>query len=136
MNSLLKRQIRRYLKEDIPEHYERLFNAISQSYDHYEDDRDSLDRAMAISSRELNEAFEKLKKDTEQQRRIVSGLKDAIDALNDLGVGEKINVENLDGITLTKHIEKQAFKIKKAESELLLLKQFFDLSSDLSLIHI
>jgi serine phosphatase RsbU (regulator of sigma subunit) len=55
-NKLLERQIRRYLKagEELPAEFRQLLEAISNSYDHYEADRNMLERSLDLSSQELN----------------------------------------------------------------------------------
>lgn len=62
-NRLLKRQIRRHLKgvPDIPEELLPLFSAISDSFDHYEADRNMIERSLDISSKELNTMNEKVR---------------------------------------------------------------------------
>ncbi len=58
MNKLLKRQLKKYWKGDgIPKELEPLLNSISLSYDHFEKDRQLIERSMEISSEELREAL-------------------------------------------------------------------------------
>lgn len=62
-NRLLKRQIRRHLKGNskIPEEFLPLLKAISDSFDHYEADRNMIERSLEISSKELNTMNEKVR---------------------------------------------------------------------------
>ena len=62
-NKLLERQIRRNLREDpeIPEKFQKIFQAISDSYDHNNSDRDLLERSLEVSSEELNQANVKVR---------------------------------------------------------------------------
>jgi signal transduction histidine kinase len=61
INKLLTRQIRKNYSGEITPELIRLLNAINQSYQHYENDRILLERAMEISNVELEEANEKLR---------------------------------------------------------------------------
>lgn len=61
INKLLLRQIRKKYSGEMPPELIELFTSISQSYQHYENDRILLDRAMEISNVELEEANEKLR---------------------------------------------------------------------------
>ncbi|HOY95499.1 MAG TPA: SpoIIE family protein phosphatase [Catalimonadaceae bacterium] len=56
-NKLLERQIKRYLKntEFGTQEFHDLFQAISQAYDHHEEDRQLVERALELSSAELSE---------------------------------------------------------------------------------
>lgn len=98
MNKLLVRQIKKYLKnsassEDIPE----LFNAISESYDHYDKDRKMLERSIELSSNEMIALNNKLRKESEESSKtIFEILKESLSLLND--ENEKIN--NPQGLTL------------------------------------
>lgn len=63
MNKLLIRQMRRALNEEetLSQGMEKLMSMISDSYDHFERDRNLIERAMTISSEELRESYEKVK---------------------------------------------------------------------------
>jgi len=62
-NKLLERQIRRNLRDDpeIPEKFLKIFQAISDSYNHNASDRDMLERSLDVSSQELNTANKKVR---------------------------------------------------------------------------
>jgi len=58
LNKLLERQLRRYIKTaDVsgPE-FQNLFTAISQAYDHNEEDRQLIERSLELSSQELSDS--------------------------------------------------------------------------------
>jgi serine phosphatase RsbU (regulator of sigma subunit) len=58
LNKLLERQLRRYIKTaDVsgPE-FQNLFTAISQAYDHHEEDRQLIERSLELSSQELSDS--------------------------------------------------------------------------------
>jgi len=56
-NKLLERQIKRYLKntDSRSQEFHDLFLAISQAYDHHEEDRQLIERSLELSSAELSE---------------------------------------------------------------------------------
>lgn len=58
-NKLLERQIRRYLKTTDTQNPELqlLFQAVSDAYSHFEDDRILLERSLDLSGQELTEAY-------------------------------------------------------------------------------
>ena len=72
-NVLLQRQIKKYLgaSEEIPERYRSLFNAINESYDHYEADRKLIERSMDLSSLELIEVNRRLRQQADRQRIVL-----------------------------------------------------------------
>ncbi|HIA35443.1 MAG TPA: hypothetical protein EYM84_06920 [Flavobacteriales bacterium] len=57
-HKLLERQIRRNLRgiSEIPDEFQKIFRAISDSYNHYESDRALLERSLDLSSQELSSA--------------------------------------------------------------------------------
>jgi serine phosphatase RsbU (regulator of sigma subunit) len=62
-NKLLQRQIRKYLRgAPIPKEMEGLLNIISEAYDHYEENLNLMQRAVELSSLELNQAKNKISK--------------------------------------------------------------------------
>ena len=72
MNSLLKRQIRKYLPKDILEsgRLEEFLDAINRSYENSDDQFLMLQRATTISSEELSEASEKLEEESKEQMEL------------------------------------------------------------------
>jgi signal transduction histidine kinase len=97
LNKLLLRQAQKHLGglDNIPENYHAFIQAISESYNHYEKDRNLLERSIELSSSEMIELNEQLKKETEE-------LKIAHDELK---ATEKIRLE--------KRLDKE--KIKKLQ---------------------
>jgi len=61
MNSLLKRQLKKYLPNADTAAMEQFLKAVEDSYTHYEDQINLLQRSMTLSSEELYEANEKLR---------------------------------------------------------------------------
>ena len=71
MNSLLARQIRKFLDKEEQKNplLASFLDAVDKSYDNYEEQFSMLQRAMSISSNELFDANVQLKKEAEEQRR-------------------------------------------------------------------
>jgi PAS domain S-box-containing protein len=69
MNKLLQRQLQKYLGPDdtVPEKYLALFDAISDSYDHFEKDRRMLERSIDLSSNEMIDLNKKLSQDLKEK---------------------------------------------------------------------
>jgi hypothetical protein len=66
LNKLLERQIKRYLKNTNPSEnpeLKELFLAISLAYQHHEEDRQLVERALEISSKELSQSNNELRKE-------------------------------------------------------------------------
>ncbi len=82
MNPLLKRQIRKYLPEDLRERKDinNFLNAINDSYDNLDEQFSMNQRAMKISSDELFEANRLLREETEQQQALLNRLQTVINA--------------------------------------------------------
>ena len=71
MNSLLKRQIRKYLSEDLKsnEDLAKFFTAIDRSYNNFDDQYAMTQRAMSISSGDLFTANRQLQKEAKEQKQ-------------------------------------------------------------------
>lgn len=115
MNSLLKRQIRKYLSENLStdKDLELLLDAVNRSYNNYEEQFSMQQRAMAISSDELFEANQKLKKEAVAQQEVINKLKRVIDTLKfyNLPESKTINTIELDGLKLVEYIDNQTKEI-------------------------
>ena len=121
MNSLLLRQIRKHLPDDLisEKRLENFYAAINQSYTNYDDQLKMSQRAMIISSDELFQANKKLKEDAEIQKGIIENLNYIVRILK---LGETSEHElDLDGkVDLAKFIKKQSkeiLKINKQQSD-------------------
>lgn len=124
MHSLLKRQIRKYLPENLKnsEEIAVFLDAIEKSYSNYDEKVVMVQRAMNISSDELFKANKDLKAETESQRKTLNILEKAIELLNDISLEDekdkKIEIKsNLDPLQLASKIEKQANDIVRMTSE-------------------
>lgn len=121
MNSLLARQIRKLLDDELKKdtRLTPFLNAIEKSYQNYEDQFSMLQRAMSISSEELFEVNLRLKKETKQQQKVIARLEKATKVLERVSIqnsGGKKNT-SLNGIELAELIEKQAKQISKIEKQ-------------------
>ena len=67
MNTLLARQLRKHLPASVeaPAGFERLLDAVSAAYDELEGDRRLLEHTLQVTSEELNEANERLRRESE-----------------------------------------------------------------------
>lgn len=71
-NDLLQKQIKKYSNgKEIPEEWAPLFENISESYNHFEHELDLIEKVMNVSSEELLDANQELKKINEEMDRFV-----------------------------------------------------------------
>ena len=70
-NRLLERQLRKYFSATPTPEMKPLLEAISKTYDHYERDRELIERSMNLNSEELLEANEELRKTNAELDRFV-----------------------------------------------------------------
>lgn len=76
-NKLLQRQIQKHIgsADKLPEKYLSLLKAVSDSYDHYDKDREMLERSIELSSKEMIELNSALKKETKELQRSEANLR-------------------------------------------------------------
>ncbi|TYP96710.1 phospho-acceptor domain-containing protein [Tenacibaculum adriaticum] len=121
MNSLLERQIRKYLapQEKASLDLTEFINAIDRSYENYEDQQKMIQRAMIISSEELFEANQKLQGEAIRQSKVIEKLKDVINTLGlyQLPKDQKREEIELDVEKLAKFIDNQAKQIVEANNQ-------------------
>lgn len=79
MNKLFLRQIRKYLgeSEPIPEKFKLLFQAISDAYDGFDSDRSLMERSFDLSSQELINTNEELRKEIAARKRAEEYLRES-----------------------------------------------------------
>jgi light-regulated signal transduction histidine kinase (bacteriophytochrome) len=82
MNSLLKRQLKKYLTEEQLPDLEPLLAAINESYTTYEDHIAMLQRAIKLSSDELYEANQKLRDEATSLKEINKNLEFILNSMN------------------------------------------------------
>lgn len=127
MNTLLKRQLRKYFPEEYLNEpkFGEFLEAVSRSYDTSEEQFKMTQRAMKISSDELFEANTQLRAETEQQQEILKNLRQTLDTLGLLKPNKPQTgneVIDISAETLTKTIRKQAeelVEINKKQEKLL-----------------
>ena len=80
MHNLIKRQIKRYLKdmEPFPERFQEFIKAVDKAYNENDEDRLMLERAFDLSSQELMQVNEELRKSEEKYRLIAENSADLI----------------------------------------------------------
>ncbi len=72
LNKLLLRQINKYLGgiENLSAQHQQLFDAISQSYDHYEKDHKLLERTIDLNSHEMITLNQELREETQKLKQV------------------------------------------------------------------
>ncbi len=100
MNTLLKRQIRKYFPEEYlaDNKFSDFLEAISKSYDNSEEKNVMTQRAMKISSDELFEVNEQLRAETIEQKELLNNLRQTLKTLGFLD-------EETDGSLEVKNLE-------------------------------
>ncbi|APZ47577.1 sensor histidine kinase [Polaribacter reichenbachii] len=113
MNSLLKRQIRKYLPKELQssKDLEAFLDAVNRSYITSEDQFVMLQRAASISSEELFQSNQKLKKESLAQREIISKLNNVINNLKFYELDDVKNHDALDSLKLVDFIDNQTKEI-------------------------
>ena len=81
MNSLLKRQIGKHLKNGL-NHIDQFLESIDDSYSNYEDQIAILQHSMKISSDELYEANQKLRDEADSLKEINKNLEFILNSMN------------------------------------------------------
>ncbi|WP_117885680.1 sensor histidine kinase [Aureibaculum luteum] len=115
MNSLLKRQIRKYLSDEqvADKNLEQFLSAINSSYNNFDDQFTMQQRAMGISSEELFNANQQLRQESKLQQEVINKLKRVIETLKFYDLPEHQIKENLelDGLKLVEFIDNQTKEI-------------------------
>ena len=126
MNSLLKRQLRKYLSEELKEDksLELFIKAIDRSYNNFDEQASMIQRAMSISSDELFVANRQLQEEAIQQKELIDKLKGVIDTLKFYDLKDDKPKENLElsGTKLVDFIDnqtKEIIEINKQKESLL-----------------
>ncbi|TXG35319.1 sensor histidine kinase [Seonamhaeicola maritimus] len=121
MNSLLKRQIRKYLPKDllVSKDIEIFLDAVDRSYYNFEEQFIMQQRAMSISSEELSIANQQLKQEANAQKEVINKLKRVIDTLKFYELPENNSFDNsdIDGLKLVELIDNQTKEIVKINKQ-------------------
>ena len=126
MNSLLNRQIQKYLNEELAsdKNLEKFLDAINRSYNNFDEQFAMQQRAMGLSSEELFSANQKLRQESKSQLEVISKLKHVIETLKfyELPEHESTDDLDLDGLKLVDFIDnqtKEIIEINKQREKLL-----------------
>lgn len=119
MNSLLKRQIIKYLPKNLQSNKELdgFLDAIERSYTTSDEQFLMLQRATKISSEELFEANKKLEEETNSQRKIIVKLKSVMDTLKFYELEQDNPLENSGSLKLVDFIDNQTKEILKINQQ-------------------
>lgn len=113
MNSLLRRQLRKYLPKDLQSNkdLEAFLDAVNRSYDTSDEQFGMLQRAASISSEELFDSNRQLRKESESQKEIIDKLKSVIDRLKIYDLDADKTLEDFDSLKLVDFIDNQTKEI-------------------------
>jgi len=117
MNSLLKRQLRKYLPEEFTKSkdLEVFLEAVDRSYTNFDEQLVMQQRAMGISSEELFVANEQLKQEFNAQQAVIDKLKNVLETLKVYELPDKdsnsIKNGDLDSLKLVDFIDYQTKKV-------------------------
>lgn len=121
---LLNRQLKKHYGslENVPEELWNFINDVNSTYEGYDDDILLLQNSIEISSLELRNAFQKLKQDAENQNKVLSKIREAINALNssELASGEYSDTF-WDGHDMSEYLIRLIDERKRAEEVILRL---------------
>lgn len=118
MNSLLKRQIEKKLKNGLND-IDQFFNAVDDSYNNFESQISLLQRAMKISSDELFDANQKLRDEAKSLKEINKNLETILNSMN-LENSFLANSTQLNSADYVKEQSLEIVRINKQREELLL----------------
>jgi PAS domain S-box-containing protein len=120
MHKLLVRQIKKYLRDtSSTENIHNLFKVISDSYDHYEKDRKMLERSIELSSTEMIELNNKLRKETEESgKKIYEKLSASLHLLNNENESLANRSEQLTLEDIADLLKNEIIRRKQAENSL------------------
>jgi len=125
MNLLLKRQIRKFLSDDLKnnEGLTAFLNAVDMSYDNFDEQTNMIQRAMSISSEELYTVNRKLQKEADEQKEVIDKLKNVINTLKFYNLNEDEKTENIEltGSNLVDFIDNQTKEIVEMNKQKQLL---------------
>jgi len=124
MKTILKRQIRKYLKDFSDDQISQLqpfLWAVLDMYQSFDDDRKLMDRSLDISSRELLEKNEKLSKNSETVNIV---LQDMLRSIQDLDNRKKVEVENMEIEDLSHYLQDLIRSVKRSKIEAVKQKNY------------
>ncbi|WP_166382249.1 MULTISPECIES: sensor histidine kinase [unclassified Polaribacter] len=119
MNSLLKRQIRKFLSKELQSNVEldKFLEVIDRSYHTSDEQFLMLQRATKISSEELFNANEQLREESNSQKKVISKLESVIDKLQVYDLTTNRPKESMDSLKLVDFIDNQTNEIIKINQQ-------------------
>lgn len=108
MNSLLKRQIEKKLKNGLND-IDLFFSAVDDSYNNFEEQIAMLQRAMKISSDELYQANQKLREEAEGLKEINKNLESILNSMN---LDNQV-ISSSDKLNSAEYVKEQSLEIVK-----------------------
>ncbi|WP_425076753.1 sensor histidine kinase [Psychroserpens sp. S379A] len=120
MNSLLKRQIRKFLSDELKNNKDlkAFLEAVDLSYNNFDEQFAMTQRAMKISSEELFDANRKLHQEAKEQKELIDKLKSVINRLKVFNSNAKADEDQeLNELQLVAFIEDQASEIIKINKQ-------------------
>jgi signal transduction histidine kinase len=121
-NKLLERQFHKYLGEqkNIPAKMHAFLEAVSDSYDHFEKDRNILKRTMELNAAELTQANEKLNTEADENKLVFKKLRESLMALRaeEPGTKEIFEPDDLNLLSIAELLKNESARRKDAEAKL------------------
>ncbi|MEO5571266.1 MAG: ATP-binding protein [Bacteroidia bacterium] len=121
-NKLLERQFSKYLEgqKKISPQLHDFLKAVSDSYDHYEKDRNILKRTMELNSSQLTEVNNKLRDEAEENALVFKKLRESLLMLRDEENDsiEILEIEDLKLLSIAELLKNESRRRKEAESKL------------------
>jgi signal transduction histidine kinase len=119
MNSLLKRQLRKYLPKELHSNkdLEVFLDAVNRSYTTSDEQFAMLQRAASISSDELFQSNKQLRQESESQKEVITKLNNVINTLKFYDLDEVKNLESSDSLKLVDFIDNQTKEIIEINKE-------------------
>lgn len=96
LNKLLLRQVQKHFgnPDDIPEEFNALLKVVSEAYDHYEKDRNMLERSIELSSNEMIGLNDQLRKETAEVKIAHYNLKTLFENIQEVFFSVEVIFEN------------------------------------------
>lgn len=115
MHGLLKRQIKKSFGADflIDERMKKFLDSVNQSYTHFDDSQELLQRTMEISNEELFESNKRLVEESVRHSLLVNSLKESI---REISPGQKVIADDL--LKIADELKSEIVKRKQVENEL------------------
>ncbi|MGO4771198.1 ATP-binding protein [Flavobacterium sp. W22_SRS_FK3] len=128
MNTLLKRQIAKFINPDHLKDLKQFLQAVNESYENHQDQMSMLQHAMKISSDELFEANKKLREEANSLKEINSNLTEILNSMNldaeklgnakDFNQSDFLKKQSIEIVTMNKQREELLQSLENQNREL------------------